>query len=284
MKTKFITFCSFSILLSLNIFAQSTKTNIKDWKPYDVTSYTGTYTISPEDLFYQASDQIKFEFIDGNYAVSYSNEELTNDIIGTNLIIDGSTFSFIINNANKQVVFKGKFISLDYKENWGEGKIDYYHNRKGIMVDDKTFYLKDVNTVVSSSSVLVEKNKDAGFYKAENLLDHNYSTAWVEGVAGTGIGQYLTMTFYKNWQPSELHIVNGYAKNDAIYQKNSRPKQLKLTFSDGTTQTIDLKDIMTEQIFSLNIKNKIGWVKVEISDVYKGTAYEDTCITEIEFN
>jgi len=278
----------FLSILSPNLFAQSAISNIREWLPSDFSNYSGSYTLVPNDLASIFSEEITLKYANSIFfgSISYNNEE--DEQLQASLkdvAITGNTFSFITNELNKKdVKFNGKFVIFDQKINWGEGKIDIYHNLKGMMVNNKTFYIKKSNAFITASSVLIEKNKDAGFYKAENLVDHNYSTAWVEGVAGTGIGQNVTFTFYNDWQPKEFRIVNGYAKNEAIYQKNSRPKQLKLTFSDGTTQIIDLKDILSEQVFGLNISKKIGWVKIEITDVYKGTAYEDTCITEIEFD
>lgn len=282
MKKHFILYLII-IMLQSKSFAQSTKSNVRDWKPFDTSSYAGSYFIHQDELFDQSSDEIKFSYVNGTFVASYTNGDITSDIPGQNLIIKGNTFSFVILNEGKQEAYNGKFVFYNVKDNWGDGKIDVYNDEKGILIDNATYYLKPEKTTLTASSVLTEKNKDADFYKAYNLIDKNYGTAWVEGVAGSGIGENVIFKFENPFQPGEISIVNGYAKNQAIYLKNSRPKQIKLTYSDLTTQMITLLDVVTIQKFKPNIKNKITWVKVEIADVYKGTHYEDTCITEIGF-
>ena len=45
------------------------------------------------------------------------------------------------------------------------------------------------------SSFLVERNKDKFIYGYRNLFDNDISTAWVEGVDGSGINEYLLIIY-----------------------------------------------------------------------------------------
>lgn len=50
-------------------------------------------------------------------------------------------------------------------------------------------------------------------YKADNAHDLSYKTAWVEGVPGNGIGQYLVYRFSAQApRITKIIVVNGYVK------------------------------------------------------------------------
>lgn len=151
-----------------------------------------------------------------------------------------------------------------------------------------------------------------GDYKPENVLDRVPATAWVEGVAGLGIGESITI--YAD-EPQKIHgicLLEGYAKNEDIFTKNSCPYKFRIEFSDGSVveaepqsnvaqywyseqpiasmqdkvyagrdgANIDsLKDNM--DFISLGKEIETTFVKVTILDVQPGTKYEDTCISEI---
>lgn len=137
------------------------------------------------------------------------------------------------------------------------------------------------NIVISSyeaSSTLTAEGYD---YSVNQLYDQNYSTCWTEGVEGDGIGQTVTVNFESRVKINTLNIVNGYNKTYDLYQKNNRVKKVTLIFDDGSEETVELKD-------SFNISQSISFtekqtktVKVRIDEVYKGTKYEDTCLTEM---
>ena len=68
-------------------------------------------------------------------------------------------------------------------------------------------------------------------YSPENLFDSDTSTAWVEGAAGYGRGEsVLIMT---NKIISGFSLVNGYAKSERLYTRNSRVKALDVSFVCG---------------------------------------------------
>ena len=81
-----------------------------------------------------------------------------------------------------------------------------------------------------------------GSYSTLNLFDGIPSTAWVEGVAGHGIGEsviFSTGTLI----PSSLTIRNGYQKSESIYRSNSRVKEVKLTLCAGFMMEGDVTEI-----------------------------------------
>lgn len=181
-------------------------------------------------------------------------------------------------------------------------------------VHEKNGYWKDC-----CSSFLKENNKDIYFYGYNNLFDKDISTSWVEGVNGSGINEYLLIPFFKQDESMfsykkkkniniKFQINNGYCKNESLYKKNNRVKKVKITvydiplnsdinnmFVDGDPvvifeKIIELQDTSEKQEFNFQTKlvNYDSYcipftlIKMEILDVYKGTDFDDTAISEIE--
>ncbi len=133
-------------------------------------------------------------------------------------------------------------------------------------------------------------------YDGSNAHDNSYKTAWVEGVKGYGIGEYLTYTFAGNSpRVTDVIVVNGYVKSAKAWKNNSRVKTLKMYIDGKPYALLELKDIMGEQSFHFppigNDPNQEQeedvpdrTLKFEIVDVYKGDKYDDTAISEIYFD
>ena len=127
-------------------------------------------------------------------------------------------------------------------------------------------------------------------YKAEFANDLSYKTAWVEGKKDEGIGESLEY-YFKNDSPriTEIIISNGYMKSEETWKNNNRVKKLKLYVNSIPFGVLNLKDSRTDQYFSVGTlgHNKNGTdliLKFEILEVYKGSKYNDTAITEIYFD
>ena len=127
-------------------------------------------------------------------------------------------------------------------------------------------------------------------YKAEFANDLSYKTAWVEGKKDEGIGEYLEY-YFKNDSPriTEIIISNGYMKSEETWKNNNRVKKLKLYVNSVPFGILNLKDSRTDQYFEVGTlgHNKNGTdliLKLEILEVYKGSKYNDTAITEIYFD
>ena len=127
-------------------------------------------------------------------------------------------------------------------------------------------------------------------YKAEFANDLSYKTAWVEGKKDEGTGEYLEY-YFKNDSPriTEIIISNGYMKSEETWKNNNRVKKLKLYVNGVPLGVLNLKDSRTDQYFEVGTlgHNKNGTdliLKFEILEVYKGSKYNDTAITEIYFD
>jgi hypothetical protein len=134
------------------------------------------------------------------------------------------------------------------------------------------------------SSVLKSDGLNIYNYGPENLFDDDTDTAWVEGVPGQGIGQWIVVSFDRMRLVKSIEVVNGYAKDHLIFQKNSRVKDIRVEFS-GRDEPLHfkLKDSETPQPVPLPDDRplKAHWIKFTIESVYPGTKWEDTAISEL---
>ena len=119
-------------------------------------------------------------------------------------------------------------------------------------------------------------------YGATNLMDGDVTTAWNEGADGVGLGEWVRFTFLKATVITRIEIANGYQKDQQRFRGNPRVKSLKLEYSDGTVQLVDLLDTMEFQAITPT-QQPVEWVKLVIVSVYAGDQWEDTALSEVRF-
>jgi hypothetical protein len=84
-------------------------------------------------------------------------------------------------------------------------------------------------------------------YPAENLIDGNPETAW--RVVGDGIGSSIELQLERPYLINELQLIVGYAKYDRCdrgvdrWPQGYRAAELRLDFSDGSSQAVTLQDV-----------------------------------------
>jgi len=184
-----------------------------------------------------------------------------------------------------------------------------------------------------SSELEMAFSGEFGKYDIGHIIDKDIKTAWVEGVKGDGIGEYILIA-----TPEETRTVNifsGYGQNISLFNKNNRPQKLRLSYFLGVEDAfadqyyshykavkyedeyvITLQDSIALQHFDFPFRDKnklsafkkrcledfknagyrkdmhappeppqVKWIlKIEILTVYKGSKWDDTCISEIFFN
>lgn len=157
------------------------------------------------------------------------------------------------------------------------------------------FYNPWFKATYTASSSLSENTKNGYVtYAPENLgkfafapTDHyeslswNYNhIPWVEGEKGYGIGSVIKMSAKEPFK--KIMILNGYvdAKKPDLYRKNSRVKTFSVRDLDnGDEYTFELEDCVCFQFFNLNHETKN--IELKITEVYKGSKWDDTCISAI---
>jgi len=151
------------------------------------------------------------------------------------------------------------------------------------------------DTLSASSELQAQKGIS---YAPRNIHDLNYQTAWVEGVPGDGIGEFVTYHVPPyNPRITEIIVANGYLKSEKAWRENSRVKKLKMYIDDTAVAILNLEDTRQEQHFTFEplgyadrenwdqLNEKPWWtLKFEILAVYPGDKYDDTAITEIYFD
>lgn len=138
---------------------------------------------------------------------------------------------------------------------------------------------------VSASSTLSSPNNS---YDPIRAYDFNPLTAWSEGVDGYGVGETYTMRFNDKEADvtmTHLVIINGYIKSKETWEENGRVKKIGIYVDGAFIREAELEDVMMVQRVPIGeIPINSGFSKevtIEILDVYPGSEYEDTCISEM---
>lgn len=135
---------------------------------------------------------------------------------------------------------------------------------------------------IVASSVFPPQTYDN--YEPQNVFDSNIKTAWVEGAAGEGLGEWIEFHADVEQAVSGMWIVNGFNKTEDLYYKNHRVKDIEIVFSDGSSLTRTVADSFEQyqQIpFGTTVMSKS--VRVIIRSTYPGSVDYETCISEIAF-
>lgn len=82
---------------------------------------------------------------------------------------------------------------------------------------------------------------------------------------------------------ARVYINNGNGESEDFYNEYSRPKEIKIEFSDGESETHILEDTEKEQCVEFDMIHETNYIKILVSEVYNGNAYSDVCISDIFF-
>ena len=158
-----------------------------------------------------------------------------------------------------------------------------------------------VDIIVSTSSFLKEGEIMHNGYKA---FDSNLKTIWVEGVQGFGFKEWIKfdMKSKKGIGFEYVIIYPGYGKSEKLFYENNRVKSLILKSYTPTSGSISEENVKFDGVMlgdRLKFKDEnkyhvfliadrfMGGENLQytffIEDVYKGSKYNDTCISEIIF-
>lgn len=214
---------------------------------------------------------------DGKVASSLSGGEQ-----GFN-VDENTKYLFLIDEPDK------KLIKVTLIGEYGT-KVDFYYQLKKIqerwiivyiIESVLTFPYRNGWVATTSSSELYENGR---YYDAHKAVDKKLETAWVEGIPGDGIGEWIDFLFYPKQEIKAISIINGYVKNELTYQANNRLKRVKISFDDGVSFETELKDgQMQAQMIELPEPKNVEQFRITILEVYNGTKYKDTCISEVDF-
>lgn len=183
-------------------------------------------------------------------------------------------FDAIAQTKNTLPNIKAKAPQTKYKD-WGKAPIESQDGPTDTWTWSSMMCGGPQSDNIKASSTLAQQGKIK--YLATNVCDDNPNTAWVEGNADYGIGEFLE---FKEWMPmgdGAISILNGYQSSKTSWENNSRVKKIKLSINGKDYCTIELSDVMGVQTIDLpsNILNIIqGESKVvnSESEVPEGSA------------
>ena len=112
-------------------------------------------------------------------------------------------------------------------------------------------------------------------------MDGKRSTAWIEGVDGPGLGEWIRFDFDREIVLHRILIQPGYFKSPEIWAQNNRLQTITAMFSDGSSRDLNFSDRMDSQKVDVG-SVKTRWVKFVIKSVYYGTD-PDTAVGEVAF-
>lgn len=217
--------------------------------------------------------------------------------------------------VNKEGVLIWEYSKLDLKRA-EEIKLVYDNSAAALTkyISEERIPFKYIVSM-KASSVLKTDEINIYNYEPKNLFDVDLNTAWCEGVKGHGEGQWVEFNFAGNVSVGAIGIINGYTKREALYYANNRIKKIELDVEyrpgeyddekpsgeskkaiQKETTVIDLKQIQFNEL-NKNVQAPfISWladyddnyrnvkkIRLTILEVFPGTKYDDTCISEVYF-
>lgn len=151
-------------------------------------------------------------------------------------------------------------------------------------------YFHIINAYEHEGGIL-EEWKSPGKYSPINMFDNDINTCFAEGNDDD--------TFILEFQLEtpitcdRIHILGGVASNDDLYMKNNRPKELTIWLCETDEDFIKdkilykkkviLEDSKGYQAIQFDKSYTFKRISVQVLESYKGTKYDDTCITELKF-
>lgn len=267
-------------------------------------------------------------YIQGKYSVGYQKDDFENilhsfyqfegevhvddnlfteDNDGVHIMIaDGEPWILIYGFSHKE---NDDYLLLNapcyYGSNGGAENV-YMYNANILFkkTEESVFGLQIVyadaytNTITISSAEATSQLPDSSSksYGAENLIDHNYKTAWVENDPGTGEGQVITLHLDSVQPVQDVLLYNGYLDTKHLYDANGKVTRVKVDFGSGYSTETDLYlfDYYVDDNaeFTECYPNRIDFgypimtdtITITIISASEGTKYSDTCISEIELH
>jgi hypothetical protein len=131
---------------------------------------------------------------------------------------------------------------------------------------------------VSASSVLPPTT--GSNFRPPNLIDGDITTAWSEGKDGPGTGEWVRFDFSEPVVVDHLEIANGYQKDDEWFSSTARVKSLKLEYSNGAAQLVELLDTKDLQAVAA-ARRATEWIKLTILSVYPDYDWDNATLSEV---
>lgn len=134
---------------------------------------------------------------------------------------------------------------------------------------------------ITASASSIRLAVQANTYYASNAIDGKRSTAWIEGVDGPGIGEWIRFDFDREINLHRILFQPGYFKSPSVWAQNNRLASVTAQFSDGSSRQLNFSDRMESQKIDI-ASVKTRWVRLVIESVYYGSD-PNTALSEVAF-
>ena len=122
-------------------------------------------------------------------------------------------------------------------------------------------------------------------YIAENTLDGDLTTCWAYPAEDEGA--VITLSSDVPQTVRGIRLTPAYAKSEKVALTNNRVKAIHVALSDGAAYDFTVQPDLSGDLFdrfasfAFDGTHEVTWVSVQVTEVYPGDKYEDTCISEI---
>ncbi len=172
--------------------------------------------------------------------------------------------------------------------------ISYSNCIQDMKCEERKLIARDQIERIRASSTLKGKSNR---YRAENLLDDKLETAWCEGKPGPGYGETVTITFKKKLELGGFYFAPMFAKSFKTARQNNRVKKFSILAGGSSAQvTVDrfehnecgpapnnCNELVKWQAVFFPGGLKVKSLTLRIDEVEKGTKYDDSCISRLQF-
>ena len=244
----------------------------------------GPFSVNPViSIDFTATDFVVHDYENSAKSKEVHEYPVTYEIVNKSLYIDlhqdvdFSSVSFSLSRGRYLVLYTEGFLAL-YN---GDGKrpVVYCSPKSMWSLDEIRFFN------LTPSSTLTEGGVS---YDLSYLRNQWIGKAWAEGRKGPGIGESIRFDEQSDYfrdppQTIAVAFVNGYVSFERpdLYVKNNRIKTLDVVDAKGNTiATVNFKDRVGITYFGFRTKSPT--FSFVIKDVYRGTIYDDTCVSLIE--
>ncbi len=285
-------FDNYGILLKI---AEQIDSSLKKYsKNKRFNNFDHGWTLIDEVKFaiYQKEDKYKSKLIEYYYLESFNLKEQMIPLIKRNHEFDTPWLHNLISEDRRMLPMIRHNINNYYpiflkSEIKNEEDINYsfFSYMKKIFSDNSRFEILGIlenyeynmnienkHITITSSSQLDNK------YTCKNLLDYDLNSAWVEGSIGDGQNEWIEIRVDKISHVGTIILFPGYGKNKDLFYANNRLKKVKVETSSFQTE-VEFEDYFGGQI--IHLAEKTDRIKISVLDVYKGSKYNDLCISEI---
>jgi hypothetical protein len=138
----------------------------------------------------------------------------------------------------------------------------------------------------ASSFLWNDWNRFQENYHPLYLVDDDPKTAWVEGAAGHGDGEWIRVftTKIEAVTKVRLRLRNGYHKSKSLFEKNGRAKNIEvMLLPSKTVKSFELADSMEwAELVVEQPDGVLDAINLSVKTTYPGSKYKDLCLSDLE--